>query len=139
MDYCLVLTASNIVYFIMYITDKKYFSPHFHWGNAPRHSPLMLNFGGCHYSSLHSIRAAMPTVIISATGRKRCWWLTIATTPARSASRCMSRASATLRAIGFSQRTCLPASSAAIVIPWCRCGGAATMTASISGFRQSER
>ena len=47
-----------------------------------------------------------------------------------------STASAAVVASGFSTSTCLPASSAALTIAWCVCGGVATRTASICGSRE---
>ncbi len=51
----------------------------------------------------------------------------------------MRRASATFIAVGFSQTTCLPASSAATVISAWLTGGVTTATASTSGSATSAR
>ncbi len=61
-----------------------------------------------------------------ATGWKRQWKASTSRRSARSAAATISRASPALAAKGFSQSTCLPASTAAIVHSACRLAGSAT-------------
>ena len=58
-------------------------------------------------------------------------------TPAASAARAISTASVSVIASGFSQSTCMPAATAAIVMGWCDEFGVATMTASTPDSRMS--
>ena len=72
-------------------------------------------------------------------GLKRSSWSMQCTRPVRRAASSISPASVAFMAMGFSQSTCLPASSAASTMGRCRYGGVAMLTRSTSGSLSSSR
>ncbi len=61
------------------------------------------------------------------------------TTPARAAASAISSAWASVRAIGFSHQTCLPAAIAAMAMGWCNWFGVVIETTSTARSAQSAR